>query len=130
IAASMSPFVSASAFLQSIMPALVRSRSSFTVAAVISAIFTSPSSPAKAGASPASDIGSGPCLRRGQASLSFQRDFRRRLSHRTDVLAARLGIAGTALAHRLRNRVGIEADRTAGVVIARNREGDATRVAI
>ena len=38
IAASMSPWVSPSAFLQSIMPAPVRSRSSFTVAAVISAM--------------------------------------------------------------------------------------------
>jgi hypothetical protein len=38
IAASMSPPVSPSAFLQSIMPAPVRSRSSFTVAAVISAM--------------------------------------------------------------------------------------------
>jgi hypothetical protein len=39
IAASMSPWVSPSAFLQSIMPAPVRSRSSLTVAAVISAMF-------------------------------------------------------------------------------------------
>src|SRR5690606_37112015 len=38
IDASMSPFVSASAFLQSIMPAPVRSRSSLTRAAVISAM--------------------------------------------------------------------------------------------
>jgi hypothetical protein len=36
--ASISPLFSASAFLQSIMPAPVRSRSSFTEVAVISAI--------------------------------------------------------------------------------------------
>ena len=39
--ASMSPLFSDSAFLQSIMPAPVRSRSSFTEAAVISAMFES-----------------------------------------------------------------------------------------
>jgi len=38
IAASMSPWVSPSAFLQSIMPAPVRSRNSLTFAAVISAM--------------------------------------------------------------------------------------------
>src|SRR5262245_38840100 len=42
-AASMSPLVSASAVLQSIMPAPVLSRSSFTIAAVIFAIVLDPS---------------------------------------------------------------------------------------
>ncbi len=47
IEASISPLFSASAFLQSIMPAPVRSRSSFTEAAVISAMCNSSKPPSR-----------------------------------------------------------------------------------
>src|SRR6185369_6924439 len=122
MAASMSPLVSASAFLQSIMPALVRSRSSFTDAAVISAIssFLLYEIPG------ASRLISNVVIGRS----GFQRRFHGRLGHLADVLAASCSVAGTALADRLRDGVRVEADRAAGVVIARDREGDAARVAV
>src|SRR5690349_2609530 len=121
IAASISPLVSASAFLQSIIPAPVRSRSSFTDAAVISAISRSL----------CMEFGGTRLVpKMGIGGLGFQRLLDGRLGHFADVLAASLGVAGATLAHRLRHRVGVEADRAARVVITRDREGDAAGVAV
>src|SRR6185369_6169814 len=140
IAASISPSVSERAFLQSIMPAPVRSRSSFTLAAVISAIFvsfcTKPFAPSLSkGCLALPTEGQGfdfaqPERKIGVFSSGFQRGFGRRLGHLADVLALRDGLAGPALGHRLRDSAGVEADRAAGVVIARDGKCDARRVAV
>ena len=66
----------------------------------------------------------------GFVRLGFQRCFDRRLGHLADVLAASGGIAGAAFVHCLRDRIGVETDGAAGIVIARDREGDAARVAV
>src|SRR5947207_15501230 len=60
----------------------------------------------------------------------FQRDFGRRLGHLANVLSARRGVAGATFADRLGDRVGIEADCTAGIVIARYWKCDAAGVTV
>src|SRR3546814_16740048 len=112
----MWPPVSFNAFLQSIMPAPVRSRSSFTDAAVISAI----SLILSIGSPPAGGRGWGrECARStgppldplphagGERGLGFgQRGFGRRLAPRADVLAAPGGTALLAGGGRPRDPIG------------------------
>ena len=66
----------------------------------------------------------------GLLASSFQCDFGGRLGHGADVLAAGGGAAGLAAVGGIGDRLAIEADGAAGVVIARNREGDALRVRV
>src|SRR4051812_17352011 len=66
--------------------------------------------------------GAGPrLLRLGERGLC------RRLVLRAEILAAGGGAALLAAEHRVGDRVAIEADRAAGIVIAGDREGDALR---
>src|ERR1043165_1427021 len=142
IAASMSPPVSPSAFLQSIMPAPVRSRNSFTFAAVISAMSHILLNLYKNTVRP--ELVEGPSFlveeREGFDRLSpngraiaspalrlRQRLLGGRLVLGAEILAAGLGAALLAGEHRVGDRVAIEADRPAGIVIAGDREGYALR---
>src|SRR6185369_3202920 len=66
----------------------------------------------------------------GIFALGFQCLLDRWFSHFADVLALRTSFAGAALADRSGDGIAVKADRTARIVIARNRESDPARVAV
>src|SRR3954454_21952684 len=131
IAGSISPLVSASAFLQSIIPAPVRSRSSLTLAAVISAMSLFLYSPLPlgggAGRGGLQEVGTTvppltPLPRAGGEMIRLPAPARRAARPFRRCPRLRPPPAGAALAHLLGDRVRVQADRAAGVVVAGDRE--------
>src|SRR4029453_14169810 len=62
--------------------------------------------------------------------LGFQSRLRRRLGPFADVFAPRRGTTSLAGVGGIGDRLTVEADSAAGIVVARNREGDALRVRV
>src|SRR5918995_786738 len=117
IAFSRSPATSPSAFLQSIMPAPVFSRSSLTREAVISAMSCSVSHQFDvAGCSQDSD--------RGGTLIG------RRLAELADVTAGSRDLGTDAVEHCTRQQLAVERDRADGVVVARDRIVDAVGIGV
>src|SRR5262245_32914583 len=155
-AASMSPPVSPSAALQSIMPAPVLSRRSFTMVAVIVAIVASAVTLCRPKA-PASASGWASCRRPCRAkgsrvaallplarariglprrrlalafALAFERLLGDRLLGRAEIGADRSLRPLDAVDRRARDQVAIERDGAAGVVVAGDGMADAVGIAI
>src|SRR5580700_11544696 len=112
---SMSPSVSVRAFLQSIMPAPVLSRRSFTRAAVIAAMFLF------------SCVGSG-----GGGGFGFYvgEDLGRQVFAGADVGAGGGHFGADPVQHRAGNQVAVQGDGADGVVVAGDWESDAGGVGV
>src|SRR6185503_4978344 len=114
----MSPPASARAFLQSIIGASVRSRSSLTMPAVISAIYPSLPVKKKGLAGPSNTVLEGP--KSGPLGIL---DFHEFFAAADDLLETVL----LALEHRVRDAAHVEADRPARIIVAWDHVSDALR---
>src|SRR6185312_5416644 len=137
IAFSRSPWTSFSAFLQSIMPAPVFSRSSLTSDAVISAILQLHQYKWGRSCGPAPElVRGGPalfgrrCLGARAVGLGGGNIVGRRLVELAHVAAGSGDLGADAVEHRGRHQVAIERHGADRVIVARDREVDAVGIGV